>query len=115
MKIFLFILFILLSPPSFGQGFSFTGTGQLTCGEWAEAVNYRNDNQQNVVVQWLAGYIGAYNYYSPEEFRITSSDLATIKLWLTTYCNNNPLHRVFMAGSALIEDLGGNKALHEWK
>lgn len=92
------------------------GAGKLSCGLWVEARTQGNTHQQNLGVQWVAGYLAGHNYYKTQRVKQASvEDLPTIELWLDTYCRNNPTHTTFAAAVALVEELGGIKALHPWK
>lgn len=92
------------------------GTGGLSCGSWIEARNKGNDVQENLYVQWIAGYLAGHNAYRTKGVKqVAVSDLPTISLWLDTYCRKNPTHLAAAAAIALVQELGGTKALHAWK
>lgn len=110
--------FGLLAATSFArsENIQVIGTGTLSCGLWVEARNQSNTTQQNLSVQWISGYLAGHNYYKMQRVKQASvEDLPTIELWLDTYCRNNPTHTTFAAAVALVEELGGTKALHRWK
>lgn len=114
---YLTILALLLSAPLQANDVPIIGGGTLSCGKWAAATNEINEPQQQVIVQWVAGFTGSYNWYrtGSRQNEIDQPDLETIKLWLTTYCNKNPTHSTLMASAALIQQLGGEATEFKWE
>ena len=98
------------------EGIATIGTGALSCGKWSEARRTADTAQTTVIVQWSAGFLGGHNYYRSKTIKqSTVDDLETISLWHDTYCRNNPTHIIFSSSVALVEQLGGSKAQHQWK
>lgn len=105
-----------VTPLTKSENIATIGTGNLSCGKWVEARTQGNTDQQNLNVQWVAGYLAGHSYYRAQRVKQTVvEDLPTIELWLDTYCRNNPTHATFAAAAALVEELGGTKAFHRWK
>ena len=117
MRLFIILIFLMCSPARADDTVYIIGGGTLSCGKWVSALNERNESQQQVFVQWVAGFTGSYNWYrnKPTQHAIKQPDLETISLWLTTFCNNNPTQSTFHASGALIQHLGGVATKFKWK
>ena len=117
MRYLIIIIFLLSSPANAESGIPIIGGGTLSCGKWVSAIGERNESQQQVFVQWVAGFIGSFNWYrnKTNQRAINQPDLETISLWLTKYCNNNPTHSTLQASTALIQHLGGEATMFKWK
>lgn len=88
------------------------GTGTLSCGQWAEARSEKDEQQISLNVQWIAGFLGGHNYYRDQKKKtVRVRDLPTISLWMDTYCRNNPTGSIITGAAALVEELGGVKAV----
>lgn len=54
------IIFILFAPLTNAVDVvPIIGGGTLSCGKWVAAVNSRNEPQQKIFVQWVAGFTGS--------------------------------------------------------
>ena len=88
------------------RGFALTSCGAiLEIGE--------NDVQRIQLSEWLNGYISSYNYYNKP--KVTPPESASSRAFAQTYCQHNPLHNAWNMAAALVEALGGKKALHKYK
>ena len=72
-----------------------------------------NDVQRIQLSEWLNGYISSYNYYNTP--KVTPPEAVAARAFAQTYCQNNPLHSAWNMAAALVEALGGKKALHKYK
>jgi len=113
----LLIAVLVLSTNANADPIGVVGGGNLSCGKWVGAINERNEGQQHIFTQWIAGYLVSYNWYRATRHKstINQPDLETISLWLTTYCNNNPTDLTINAAAALVQHLGGEGTLFKWK
>ncbi|MGH7827301.1 MAG: hypothetical protein ACREQ7_19250 [Candidatus Binatia bacterium] len=93
-------------------GISVWGAGLFTCGEWIEHTKRAWPRAQ--YTDWVLGFLTSYNYYNPSQ-QVAPPDRASVSAWIDKYCRDNPLDRQFMAAAALLEELGGPKAKHQWK
>ena len=89
------------------------GTGGLSCGKFIESRQQNNIGQQQLFVQWVWGFLSAYNmhgnfaskYHRTPQLR-DIPDEQTVLLYLDTHCNQYPLHNVLQGTLSLIKDLG---------
>lgn len=110
-KYIVFLLILLaVSSKINAQGIVIIGTGQSSCGKWANA----HETQKDMTVQWVAGYISGYGSYGKKPINIFP-DYETINLWVDVYCKRNPTDIILLSASALIQHLGGQPALHKWQ
>lgn len=109
----LLVALIVLAPiQASGKGIPVAGMGQASCGDLLTYVEARLEFAEDEIHQWVLGFLTAHNYYHNSELRI--GDGAGVKHFIRKYCGDNPLHRIFMAAAALIEQLGGPKTAHQW-
>ena len=55
---------------------------------------------------WLAGYITAINFQTPNTFQILgNSDLLGAELWVKNFCEKNPLKNLANAAESLLLEL----------
>jgi hypothetical protein len=87
------------------------GAGTVSCGQWLE---YRAERSAEGEEQWVYGFLSGSKYYT-DEAKTRRIDAAAINAFVDGYCRNNPLHPVFLAAAALVQEAGGPKAKHEWK
>jgi hypothetical protein len=122
MKMFVALLASLASfdtvqaePPVSGKTPAYVaGTGGFSCGKFIE---YRrmsnNETQMDMIVQWVWGYLAAYNQRGLFDAKghvlsqITPPDSPTVQLFLEHYCTQNPLSDVSAGAAALLKSLGG--------
>ena len=93
------------------------GAGNLACGKWLAAREEKNVPQQYPVIQWVAGWVVSYNYYligapaSPRR-RVEQPDPEAITAFLDKYCKEHPARIIAFSAADLVEQLGGEKAIH---
>jgi hypothetical protein len=88
------------------------GAGSVSCGYWIEVRNQTSLHHQ--LRQWVLGFISGANCYT-EGKQATPQDQAAVAAFIDQYCKNNPLHVLSMAAVAVVQETGGQKALHQWK
>lgn len=106
MKRYVFVLLLILisvSARAAGTDGTSAMIGSISCGRYVE-------NRKNQVwgqnEYWVAGYITAYNLWTPDTWDILgTSDLDSAMLWLETYCKANPLESLGMGMHYLINEL----------
>lgn len=98
---------------------SLIGTGQLSCGKFVEYRNQNNEGQLDIIVQWIWGFLSAYNYrgyfgtsYQGRLPQIDLPDSPTVLLYLETHCRKHPTNSVLDATFGLVKELHGPIA---WK
>lgn len=88
------------------------GTGGFSCGQFIEYQKINNPAQMDLIVQWVWGFITAYNFRSNfgTQWRRLSSvnppDNPTILLFLETYCRSHPTDTLVDGTFALLQTLG---------
>jgi hypothetical protein len=92
------------------------GTGELSCGKFIEyRTQPNNENQMNLFVQWVWGYLSAYNLRGGWETRtagsdhVTPPDSPTVLLFLEHFCDEHPLDIVANGALTLLKKLGGTE------
>lgn len=90
------------------------GTGQFSCGQFLEYRKANNPQQLDLVVQWVWGFLSAYNVrgnFSAEWRRVSHienlPDSPTVLLSIETYCRQSPVGTVMDSTFALIKELHG--------
>lgn len=107
------LLFMLTAQPALSSDtFSVPGAGGVSCGKVLDAKGDRNARLQ--FEQWVEGYLTGYNYYTHTR-NITPPDSASVFAYVENYCRNNPLHALVSAAAALVQELGGRIAAHQFK
>src|SRR5690348_5623811 len=99
MKRFLLLVFCLL-PPMAHALVLVTGTGTLKCSDWLKAREEKNEVQTSLIVQWIAGFAVAHNYYVSSEKKQLRIDLDQIQFSLDKYCRDNPLTPMLITAAA---------------
>ncbi len=84
--------------------------GNRSCSVWVGARKVPNEDKNYLVfislVNWISGYLTAYNKYTQNIYNITGeTDLDGIHLWIDKYCRENPLSGVGEAMELLIPEL----------
>lgn len=90
------------------------GAGNLKCGNW-KAAREEKSAQVELIKQWVASWVVAYNYYLTEETgtgRVDTPDFDTITAYFDKYCGERPLSIIAFGAAELVQDLGGAKAFH---
>lgn len=94
------------------------GTGTLSCGKLVSAERNHDEPQQELFVQWVWGFLVAYNMrsnFGKEWHRVSAispPDYDSVLLYLGKYCAKYPLDSVMDATMSMIRDLGGRSI---WK
>ncbi len=109
-----FILIIFANPIAVhGQDYiSVWGTGQESCGKWLAERN--NNVNRTILLNWFMGFITANNWYLRTR-QVRPPDTSAVAAFVDLYCEKNPLHGMSLAAAALVSELGGKKADHDWK
>jgi hypothetical protein len=102
------------------------GSGQASCGTWtkvqadrqptdaAEIMRYRTGSDVMTQIEWVRGFISAFNFYQSAKGDVTAgTDMDGIYAWIDNYCANHPLERVDQATIALINELSQRGAKSE--
>jgi hypothetical protein len=112
------VLVAFLGPPvcsangaAVQNTYQLIGTGSLSCGQFVEYQNQNNKAQVSTIVQWVWGYLSAYNSQAPRTKGINLPDEATVPLFVGEFCKRNPLSNVVTAAEAMIRKLGGTTSL----
>jgi hypothetical protein len=91
------------------------GTGTLSCSTWLKAREANDEVQTSLIVQWIAGFAIAHNYYVGFEQKKQQLDvkLDDIKYFTDKYCRYNPLTKMLMEVAAeYVQTIGGTVAYH---
>jgi len=100
------------------------GVGQFSCGQFIEHKATNNAAQMNLYLQWIDGFMVAYNVrsnFGKTWTRQTSGNLAslpdapTIYLYVEKHCNAHPLDTVLDATFSLVKDMGGEVVWKTYK
>jgi hypothetical protein len=90
------------------------GAGNFSCGDFIEYKQSNNAVQDRSVVEWVWGFLAAYNLrsnFGVEWHRLPTidnlPDEATVLLFLETHCRQHPTDTVLMGTLALIKELHG--------
>lgn len=82
---------------------SIRGAGSFSCGSWIKETDYRPLN-----MQWVLGFITALNYAESqrkpkdgETDLVDGTDANAIEVWMTNYCQANPLEDIWVAAGLL--------------
>lgn len=90
------------------------GTGQFSCGQFVEYEKVGPREQLDLVVQWVWGFIDAYNFrgnFGSEWHRvkyIQPPDSPTVLLYLDMHCKKHPTDTLLRGTLALVRELGGS-------
>ena len=95
--------------------FTMIGTGGLSCSKFIDYQRQPNNKAQtDVLVQWVWGFISAYNargffdVTTPREVsQVSPPDESTVLLFMGQFCARAPASYVVSGTLALIKDLGG--------
>jgi hypothetical protein len=94
---------------------SVVGSGGFTCGQFIQYHEAPNNNaQMAVVVNWVWGYLVAYNHRGFFDVtvghpvsQVVYPDEPTVLLFVEQFCRKNPLSTVMNATNALLKNLSG--------
>ena len=94
------------------------GTGTLSCGEFVQAKDAKNEEQLSLFVQWAWGFMSAYNMrnsFVPKWRGVTHvgdlralPDQPTVILFGDKYCHEHPTDTFMDATVGMIGAYGGN-------
>ena len=114
------ILFVLLgllagavpAQQASGESAWLLGSGAISCGKWVEDRDNKHLRAQRM--QWLLGYVSAYNWFQSAH-QAKLSDGAAALTFVDRYCYANTQHTIAAAAAALVEELGGPKSSQAWR
>ena len=107
-----FVLLALASSSIVCAQTTSIGAGTESCGKWL--ADSPRSASRSAREQWVYGFITGVNRQSPAH-QAQPADGYAIDAYIDQYCRNNPLHNLFQASLALVEETGGPKAAHQWK
>ncbi len=88
------------------------GTGQFSCGQFLEYRKVNNKVQMDTIVQWVWGFLSAYNVrgnFGTKWTRLphieTLPDAPTVLLFLENHCRNHPVDTLMDGTFSLIKEL----------
>jgi hypothetical protein len=95
--------------------FTMIGRGGLSCGKFIDYQKQPNNKaQMDVLVQWVWGFISAYNArgffdvsVQRQVSQVTPPDESTVLLFMGQFCARAPTSYLVSGTLALIKDLGG--------
>jgi hypothetical protein len=85
---------------------SIWGTGHESCGTWV--ADDSNQESRDHDVQWLLGYISAYNRFAltlDKDVAKGTIDGQGLIAWVDKYCADHPLDQIEPVSNRLIDDL----------
>ena len=89
------------------------GTGQFSCGKFIDYQRQKNEAQLNLIVQWIWGFISAYNMRgsfhakSVQTTQITDvPDQPSVLLYVEKYCDAHPTDKLTQATFSLMKTIG---------
>ena len=94
---------ICQAAPDQSGKFKNLGEGSASCGQWTQA---RDSGNSGAMVDWLQGFITAYNRYGPGPADVSRGiDVDGFRGWLDTYCAQHPLSSIAHAAGDFIDEL----------
>ena len=92
--------------------YSIIGIGNNSCGYWTEQ-HAKDNTLAHVLDQWLGGYFSGFDAATivlAEEREWAGNisrgtDFSGLKAWVSNYCMDNPLDKIFKAAVSLVVDL----------
>jgi len=111
-KIAAFALFVVFAGASVdGQRFQ-AGAAATSCGNWVELETTRDKGEETLILSWVQGFLFGSALMTrrlpPAEVRVpieTLPDVASIKLWLSSYCRQHPLENIAVAALHLFSEV----------
>ena len=119
MKKLIIAALLIFSSASYAvdQHVMMIGTGTMSCGKFIDYKNQGNKAQMDLYVQWVWGFLSAYNsrgsfitnskYVDQANFVSTIPDSPTVILFLTKNCEQHPLESLVPGVYRLVKSLGG--------
>jgi hypothetical protein len=83
------------------QARDIVGQGTASCGKWTE--DQRDSYFALIDGVWLAGYLSAYSVYNGDQ--VDLPDVGGREGWVSNYCRNHPLDKIYKAADQLILEL----------
>jgi len=83
--------------------------GSASCGQWISD-GRQNSERALLSERWLVGFLSGMAFHSGKDF-IKGTDNPSIFLWVSNYCQANPLKEIVDAGNALFNELVKQKRL----
>ena len=81
------------------------GAGPNSCGQWTQD-KAANSNLRDLDVQWLLGFVSAYNFYESAKGDETNGpDNQGLISWVDNYCAQHPLEQISTAAIELVTEL----------
>jgi len=108
--IVLVLSFAFAAPATAADKDGYSATqGNVSCGTWVK--DRKEDGWQYVAnINWIVGYITAYNRQVPDVYQILgSTDMASVYLWMDKYCQENPLGTLPKGMQLLTNELWPNR------
>ena len=82
------------------------GAGATSCGQWVED---RKIDSHYTQLNWVMGFISAYNYYvytgTAPNGVFGAADPNAVAVWLDNYCQGNPLSTPYEGAISLVKEL----------
>ncbi|MCH8079978.1 MAG: hypothetical protein IIA06_09430 [Proteobacteria bacterium] len=87
----------------------YSAQGNVSCGNWVK--DRKKDSWQRIAnINWIVGYITAYNKQTPDVLSILgSTDMESVYLWMDKYCQENPLSNLGIGMDVLTKELWPNR------
>ncbi len=88
-----------------------TAQPNQACSAWLQ--DWSDPAKHEGQLEWILGFVTGSNYRSEGQAQLENAD--EVEVFIEHYCRNNPVHQLFMAAAALVQESGGPTALHEFK
>lgn len=89
----------------FEEGYAVYGAGAQTCEVYLLSLQ-KSDKEQNFFIDWMIGYLSAFNLIMPETYDILGEvDFPTAQRWLEDHCRKFPNELFINAMARLTEIL----------
>ena len=84
--------------------YSVYGQGMLSCGKWVQAMrdDVRDDGTKFPLLGWMNGFVSGVGWTGAN---LKQTELDGMQLFVTNYCNANPLNTVAEGTQALVRAL----------
>lgn len=83
--------------------------GGMSCGVWAKDIG-SNDAMPILMRSWLLAFMSGMAYATDTDV-LKGTDNESVYLWMTNYCQKNPLNRVYEGAVSLFLELKKKKNL----
>lgn len=115
----LFLLIPVISSAETSTVVSISGYGYYDCttlstaltnNESDDAIKYNDRKwvaEAGVYIQWIKGYITAFNIYNKDKLNIKDTDSHLLVNWLLNYCKSNPKAGITTAVNTFIVEKTG--------